>query len=159
GLQNIVNASAPQVTAPTPIGTSQVNAPTAASLSSPYMDLISANYINPALQSFDYGTQIAQNDMNARQAAGGAFAKNGSDVERGVFDAGTALNRGQLAAQLGQQGLGQAFNLGQSDAANQLTASGQNAANTLNANQFNAGQALSAQIANQQAALQQQTAA
>src|SRR5262249_22269502 len=132
GLSTIANANAPAVTAPGQIGTSTVTAPTAASQALPYLGLVSQGLINPSLANYDYGTQVANNNLNAQYAGGGGFNDSRTGVAQGTLAAQQALGRGQLASQLLSQGLNTAIGAGQSDAANALAASGQNASNTLN---------------------------
>lgn len=139
-LSPISTQNAPQITStPQSSGTSQVTAPTGASMTGPYAALYSQALIDPSLKAFDYGSQVQNAATNAQLAGAGGFANSRSGVVESNLAAQDAVNRGNLAAGLLTTGLTNATNLGQQDASRSLLGQTTNAANTLNNNQFNTG--------------------
>lgn len=125
---------------------------TGADFANQYAGLYGSQVTDPALRAYDYGTSRAVNDLNAKTAAGGAFANSrASEIPYSDMYAQAALGRGQLSANLNQQGLTNALGFAQGDAS-RLTQNNQfntgqsnqmaqfNAGLAQNTNQFNAGQ-------------------
>lgn len=128
-----VNATASTVAAPTAI-----TSHTAASAVEPYSALYGRELIDPSLAAMDYGTSRAFSALDARTAGAGGFANSRSGL--GYSDLGTqsALERGQLAAQLRNLGLTSALGFATGDVTRQQTADTQNVENVMGIGKFNA---------------------
>ena len=117
-----------------------------------YRDLFGSQVTDPALRAYDYGTARSLAELDSRTAAAGGFANSrSSEIPYSDLFTQSALGRGQLSAQLNNQGLTNALGFAQSDASrasqnNQFNVGQANAQNQFNANLaqqgniFNAGQ-------------------
>lgn len=132
-----------------------INSATTASAMAPYSQLYSQELIDPSLAALDYGTNRAFTALDARTAGGGGFANSRSGVNYGDLGTQSALQRGQLEAQLKNLGLTNAAGYATGDVTRQQGADTQNAANIMGTNEFNANLGTSNNQFNVNAGIQQ----
>jgi hypothetical protein len=123
---------------------------TGAAASSPYAQLYGSAVTDPALAAYDYGTARGLSALDARTAAGGAFANSRSEIPYDDLISQAALGRGQLSASLNQQGLNQAFGFGQQDANRSADLAKFNSDLAFRRDMFNTGNQQAANIFNAQ---------
>lgn len=145
-IDNLMGGSIPQV-GTSSVGTSQVGAPTAASMMDPYRGAYASDVLNPSMAAFDNSTAMADNRVRASRDAGSAFGDRAA-VADAVRDSQNATARGALAGQITGQGYGMALQGGAGDAGNSLSASNANAGFGLASSQANAANTLQSSLAN-----------
>lgn len=122
---------------------------TAAQFAPQYASLFGSQVTNPALAAYDYGTARGLTELDARTAAGGGFANSrSSEIPYSDLYTQAALGRGQLSAQLNNQGLTNALGFAQGDAGRFASTDQFNVGQANNQNQFNANMAQQGNIFN-----------
>jgi hypothetical protein len=123
---------------------------------SSYMNPYTQNVINSGLQALDIQRQQALNQIGDQAIRTGAFGGSRQGIQEGITNAASAMQAGNLAAQLQSQNFAQAQAAAQNDLARNLQAQGMNQQTGLNAQQFNQQLGLQGQLANQAALMNAQ---
>lgn len=136
------SATAPQMTGPGGVGTDRWTDPgTAASYMSPYIE----QAINPALDQLQRQSDIRQRDLSGQAQQAGAYGGYRHALQMAEEQRNTERNKGDLAAQMLNQGYGTAGQLFGTDSARALQAAMANQQTGLTTGVQN----LSAQLQNQ----------
>lgn len=98
----------------TPIGT------VAGTSMTPYMNPYTTNVINQSMADLERQRLMQQNAIGAQASAAGAFGGSRQGVAEALTNEAFARQGGQLAANLRQQGFGQAQQMAQQDIQNRL---------------------------------------
>jgi hypothetical protein len=156
-LASLNSSGNPAYATPSAANAPTITAETSASAMDPYKQFYDQNLIDPSLKAFDYGTGRAYSALDARQAGSGAFAGDRGGLAYSDLGTQTALQRGQLEAQLKNLGLTNASGLATGDVSRKLGADTTNAGNILNANEYNATLANNRQQFDVNTAIQQRS--